>query len=254
MSIESARLILDDAQSGALNMAVDQALLQTADLTESVTLRLYQWDQPTLSLGYFQKHLDRQGHSPSLSCPLVRRYSGGGAILHHHEVTYSLAIPSKNQWAKKNSELYAIVHRVIIGILKQSGIEARLYGDLPESEKHVVEGHKPFLCFQRRTDGDIVFEEEKICGSAQRRQKNALIQHGSFLLDRSIHAPELPGINDLIESPVVEIQSFQSKFIERLSIDLGLQFGEGNLTDGERKYASELLSTKFESENWNQRK
>src|SRR6185295_18138238 len=87
------RLLIDPPGGGAWNMAVDEALLETAATTGQATLRFYQWQEPTLSLGYFQSVADRQQHAASLDCPVVRRASGGGAILPDRELTYSVALP-----------------------------------------------------------------------------------------------------------------------------------------------------------------
>ena len=120
--METARVIFDLPQSGARNMATDQALLHTADEVGLITLRLYRWSSPTVSLGYFQTYASREEHEPSRNCELVRRYSGGGAIVHHHELTYSLSVPSRNRWSKQNSELYDLVHQEIIGLLQEQVI------------------------------------------------------------------------------------------------------------------------------------
>ena len=86
------RLLHDPPAAGAWNMAVDEALLETAADSGVATLRFYQWNEPTLSLGYFQAATDRDQHPASRDCPLVRRASGGGAILHDRELTYSMAM------------------------------------------------------------------------------------------------------------------------------------------------------------------
>jgi len=118
MSVTPARVIFDSAGDGAWNMAVDQALLMSAEQDGMVTLRLYAWAQPTLSLGYFQKHADRQLHTASATCPLVRRRSGGGAILHDQELTYSLAIPSSHRWSNQNSETSRL-NKVMIVMMRR---------------------------------------------------------------------------------------------------------------------------------------
>ncbi len=87
--MQQCRLIVDPPQAGAWNMAVDEALLESAVAGGLPVFRLYQWSEPTLSLGYFQAVADRQQHPASHGCPLVRRRSGGGAILHAHELTYA---------------------------------------------------------------------------------------------------------------------------------------------------------------------
>src|SRR5437868_3979467 len=98
MPVTALRLIIDSPGDGAWNMAVDEALLETAANTNQATLRLYQWRQPTLSLGYFQLAADRAQHAASAACLLIRRPSGGGAILHDRELTYSIALPRSKAW------------------------------------------------------------------------------------------------------------------------------------------------------------
>src|SRR5688500_2618026 len=106
----NVRLINDPPAPGAWNMAVDEALLESAAERGIATLRLYRWSEPTLSLGYFQAAGDRIQHPASLGCPMVRRASGGGAIIHDSELTYSLAIPQPDVRAHAATDLYEAVH------------------------------------------------------------------------------------------------------------------------------------------------
>ena len=86
--------IIDLATGSApWNMAVDQALLESVDKTQVPVIRFYQWESPALSLGYFQKMADRELHPASRDADCVRRATGGGAILHDRELTYSVALP-----------------------------------------------------------------------------------------------------------------------------------------------------------------
>ena len=123
----SARLIIDDPLPGSWNMALDQALLESADQRSAITLRFYRWSEPTLSLGYFQKFNDRETHAASLDCPVVRRSSGGGAIVHDHELTYSICVPESNRWSKSSDQLYDLVHHQVIQVLGQRGITAHSF-------------------------------------------------------------------------------------------------------------------------------
>ena len=118
------RLLLDPPASGALNMAIDEALLAAAATSGQSTLRFYRWAEPTLSLGYFQPYADRWGHAASSESAAVRRSSGGGAILHDIELTYSIAVPNSHPLAHDCLGLYRAVHASLIAALAQWGVGA----------------------------------------------------------------------------------------------------------------------------------
>src|SRR3954469_25809962 len=113
------RLLFDPPAPGAWNMGVDEALLETAADCGEGTLRFYQWSEPTLSLGYFQSAEDRRQHAASRSCPLIRRASGGGAILHDRELTYSIALPQPIARSPDSSLLYELCHIALIEALDE---------------------------------------------------------------------------------------------------------------------------------------
>ena len=259
MSATEARVVFDSPASGPYNMAVDQALLMSAEQDGIVTLRLYGWAEPTLSLGYFQKYTDRQLHSASLKCPVVRRRSGGGAILHDHELTYSLSIPSSNRWSDQNAELYDLVHRVVIQLLARDGIESQLYKEVaPESESSIANpaaiiDPNAFLCFQRRSDGDLVTGGFKVLGSAQRRLKHSLLQHGSLLFGQSKFASELPGLFELAGKQI-KMDGFSTRFCEMLGEALGFDFTPAGLTASEIALAAELEAGTFGAKDWTQKR
>ena len=187
------RLFIDPPAPGSWNMALDETLLESAADRGESSLRFYRWSRPTLSLGYFQPYDDRLRHEPSRNCSAVRRPSGGGAILHDREITYSLAVPPGNRLAAKHLTLYETVHAALIRALAGFAVDAQLSPGRPGNS-----GEKePFLCFQRRCAGDVLLSDVKIAGSAQRRRRGAVLQHGSVLLARSAAAPELPGIAEL---------------------------------------------------------
>jgi lipoyl(octanoyl) transferase len=188
----SCRFFVHGPADGAWNMAVDEALLESAAADGVATLRFYEWSAPTLSLGYFQPAADRREHLASLACPFVRRASGGGAILHDRELTYSLAVPTTHRWAADPERLYLATHEAIASALEMLGIACQL-------RRGAVPGRafQPFLCFQRRAIGDLLLGDVKIAGSAQRRHRGAVLQHGSVLLRASRFATELPGLAEL---------------------------------------------------------
>ena len=231
-------------------MAVDQALMETADQTARSTLRLYAWHPATLSLGYFQNYADRQGHTESLACNCVRRSTGGGAILHHHELTYSLCLPSENRWSKKNTELYNLVHQATIDTLKNWRIKAELFRATTDP---IAEQHKAFLCFERRTGGDVILDSYKIGGSAQRRTKHALLQHGSILLSQSIHAPQLPGITDLASQPI-KLDDFRQAWIDTVQQKIQLEISLSALSEQEIASAKSIETNRFSTHQWNRKR
>ena len=268
------RLIIDPPASGAHNMAVDEALLIDAAENGTATLRFYSWNEPTLSLGYFQRYADRQQHAASSTCAVVRRQTGGGAILHDHELTYSLALPASHPLTKQNEKLYRIVHEVFVEILSQPN---RLSGDVHPLQirgqgSKVQPGNEPFLCFQRQSPGDVVFvgasvsesdvnlsqipafpHAVKILGSAQRRYRGALLQHGSLLLERSPAAPELAGWHNLADSTVA-IKAVIATAASQLSQALSLQLHEAKLPPELESIATQITNNKYGSPAWTKRR
>ncbi len=245
-------LIEPEPHSGAWNMAVDEALLEAARRHNFSAVRFYRWNEPTLSLGYFQKI--QPDNLPEELKPLarVRRLSGGGAILHHLEWTYSCVLPPEHPWAAEPVSLYEHVHRQVIKLLAELQISADLRGSAAADP-----GNKTFLCFGRQDPRDIVFGRHKIVGSAQRRRRGAVLQHGSLLLERSPFAPEFPGLLDLAETPVAVpelIQNLATRIGQVLSNPLGetaVEFHpQSKLPDEIAGAARELERDKYQTRAW----
>lgn len=215
---------VDIARSGETNMAIDRELLEAAERQQCAWVRLYRWAEPTLSLGRFQATIDRSVHLPSAQLPKVLRASGGGAIVHHHEWTYSLAVPVGRNQVGAAPQLYDLVHDALVAGLRDLGWDAAKWkAAQPEAacstdsqvsasarpreasascgSVSAASGQAQFLCFSRRSCGDIVCNGFKVVGSAQRRLGSSVLQHGSILYDRSEFAPELPGLAQLPRSP-----------------------------------------------------
>jgi lipoyl(octanoyl) transferase len=184
-----ARFLLDSALPGPANMARDEALLQACrDGGASPVLRFYAWSPATISLGYFQDYAEYERLPPPAgTMAVVRRTTGGGAILHDLELTYSIVLPSDHHLVKGRPEqLYALAHRAIIAAI---GHDVRMLGcDNSACDSSSQRG--PFFCFARRHGLDVVVAGgngpggfSKIAGSAQRRTATAILQHGSIMLD-----------------------------------------------------------------------
>jgi len=226
-------------------MAVDEALLHFAASRGQATLRFYAWQQATLSLGYFQSAEERNLHEASRSCPLVRRSSGGGAILHDRELTYSLAMPNQPTAAAAR-RLYELIHGSLIEVLAEFGAGTALYRDRKTCSTAQKLDTEPFLCFQRRTCFDVIAGESKVAGSAQRRRGRAVLQHGSILLAASPLAPELLG---LAETTDVELSfdELAAAWAGRISAALGLSGETAAFTEAEQQMASEIARERFSS-------
>jgi lipoate-protein ligase A len=213
-------------------------------------LRFYSWSEPTLSLGYFQNHKDRQNHEASRECPLVRRASGGGAIMHDRELTYSFVAPVTHRFAANVELIYDLFHETLIAsIAELTGSAAEL---CVPSDK-VARADEPFLCFQRRAKGDVLIDGNKVCGSAQRRRKNSVLQHGSVLLDQSPFAPELPGIVQLTGKSVTS-DELVHRWLSHLSIQLNIPSKYAQLEEQEKKHALEIEGAKFGNAGWTERR
>lgn len=237
-------LIVDPPADGDWNMAVDEILLEAAE--EGIAaVRFYSWREPTLSLGYFQAHRQRAEHAASHTCPMVRRTSGGGAIMHDRELTYCVALPAFHPLARHPDRLYDAAHQSLAKALALRGIDAQVRSRVDSSPPAT----EPFLCFQRRTAGDLLVGDFKVAGSAQRRRRGAVLQHGSILLGRSAFAPELPGIEELTGRTIAPDhlqQGWQGLLAERL----GVKWLDQRPADQESGAARILAKKRFANDEW----
>jgi lipoate-protein ligase A len=241
-------LLIHGPSPGAWNMAVDEALLDAAGEERIVTLRFYEWIEPTLSLGYFQPVSERKQHPPSLECPFVRRSSGGGAILHDRELTYSFAMPVERHSAADVTRLSFSLHEALAAALAELGVASRLcQGAGPRCE------FQPFLCFQRRAVGDLLVADGKVGGSAQRRRQGAILQHGSVLLASSAFAPELPGLVELT-GRAISAGLLAEVFREAVGDRFKLKWTSPGETAPIDPRVETLLADKFASATWNLRR
>ncbi len=243
-ALGQCRLLRDSPGGGAWNMAVDEVLLERAAAEQIASWRFYAWQEPTLSLGYFQSYGDRRQHTASGSCPVVRRLTGGGAILHDAELTYSVALPAGHPLAARRQVLYRTVHAALVEALGELGVAAALC-------QGAARQPEPLLCFQRRAAGDVLVEGLKIAGSAQRRLRRAVLQHGSLLLRRSPAAPELPGLEDLAGRGLAD--TLAGRWLDRLTGCLAASWAADQLRPDERDRAGRLAAGRYASDSWTQR-
>lgn len=162
--------VCDDSEprSAALNMAVDEALLETA---VSPTLRFYRWRGLALSFGYFGSYADVADQRDDRE--IVRRWTGGGVVPHGDDLTYSVIIPSSHPFfARSSLAIYSDLHDAMRRALKANGIDATLANSvLPKVSEN---------CFANAVRADVISEGRKIAGAAHRRSRAGLLHQGSI--------------------------------------------------------------------------
>ena len=227
---ETWRLLLTwDAPPG-FNMALDEALLLSAD--PRPVLRLYTWAPEALSLGYFQRHdevVAALARGPGELPPLVRRLTGGGAIHHARELTFSIAAPAAHAlYRGPLAESYARVHAALAKALARHGAPAvprgagALASDAPGSP----------MCFHGSTALDLAWGGRKGVGSAQRRSGGRVLHHGSIKL----------GTTPLEGSIATVADASPQELGRTLVLALGERFGLA--FEGEAPRPEELLAAR----------
>jgi lipoate-protein ligase A len=174
------RVIIDGPAAGRLNMEKDSALAEALDRGEiPPTLRLYSWNPPALSIGYHQSASDFDTEKlRAAGIDLVRRPTGGRAILHWHELTYAIVLPLSSGAPRA---LYERVHEALLAGIGSLGIAAVLGGS-DEGLRAAYENPGGVACFSRSVRSEIQAGGKKLAGSAQRKTGRVVLQHGSFLL------------------------------------------------------------------------
>jgi lipoyl(octanoyl) transferase len=185
MPRQTWRLIVTPPAAGAENMALDEALMDRARETGEWVLRVYSWNAPTISLGRNQSAHGRYdlARVRELGLGVVRRPTGGRAILHDREITYSVTAPVGD--AGDLRESYDRINRLLLSALRSLGVAATVASP---SARSASPGMAP--CFDEPASGELTLEGRKLAGSAQWRSEGALLQHGSILVadDQSLLA------------------------------------------------------------------
>lgn len=263
------RLIIDPAGNGAWNMAMDEAILEfVAGKIQIPTLRLYAWKPFCLSLGHAQTSKDVD--MPALTSKgwsLVRRPTGGKAILHADEITYSITAPIDEPRVKGTViESYQRLSRAFLSALRFLGIQANAR---PKEPSYTEKPINP-ICFETPSDFEITSNGKKIIGSAQARRIKGVLQHGSIPLNGDI-------------SRIVEVLTFSSPeerlmkrdflkeractlfdvkkqevswnmaaeaIIKGFSEELDINFVQEKVNQSELEKANDLVSSKYGNDSW----
>lgn len=173
-------------------MAMDEALMARARRTGETVLRVYDWPRPVLSLGRNQRArgLYDAGRLATEGIGVVRRPTGGRALLHHREVTYSVTAPVSSD--EGLGVMYGRINRLLARALESLGVPVAV---ADPATRAASPGPAP--CFAEPSAGELVLTGRKLVGSAQWRDDGALLQHGSILLD-----DDQSGIPSLMCEPV----------------------------------------------------
>lgn len=223
-------------------MALDEALLRAPD--PRPTLRTYTWDPFTLSLGYFQV-VDRR-RVEDLVAPgfgLVRRSTGGGAIFHARELTFSVVCPvGDSRLPAKTLDAYEVVHGALIRALSRLGVPARFRGDsAPLSESESPE--EDFFCFYKSISFDLVSGGRKLVGSAQRRTGRGFLMHGSIPVAENHLTPKAAAAG-------VRPEEVEEALAAEMAAVAGSPLVPSEPTRIEADLAGELARTRFGCEAW----
>ena len=263
------RLIQTPPAPGAWNMAVDEAILEAAGSAAVLpTLRLYAWDPPCLSLGYAQPINDAD--LPSLhqrGWQLVRRPTGGRAILHTDELTYSVCGPAHNPiLAGSVLDSYRRLSAALLAALHRLGIPAETHPTTPDHGKGPV-------CFEVPSNYEITTSGRKLIGSAQARRKEGVLQHGSLPLygdlgrivqalvfsDEAARQTAAQKLHSRaatlqeVSGRIIPWEEIAQAFIAAFEQALNLRLTPSNLTPGELARVEELAARKYADRNWTER-
>lgn len=256
----------DQAADGPTNMAADEVLAAEARRRLQPLVRLYRWDSPTVSLGAFQPIAEARSLGIVPGPGMVRRPSGGGAIVHGTDITYAVAVPAGHAWSRSPEVLYRAVHRPLVAELVSRGVDARLHeDDTPPSRGNAA----AFFCFSRRSPGDVVVAtgsagdppvDAKVLGGAQRRLSGVVIQHGSLLLHANVGVPPAwrhPGIGDvglaIADDGVALASAWMNRFAAALPGDPAWEAGPF-LADRGRRTEADAAVVRYRETRWCERR
>jgi lipoate-protein ligase A len=251
-------------------MAIDEAMFRVAQGRKMPpTLRLYGWERPAVSLGYFQdikKEVDIEA-CRHRQIPIVRRPTGGKAVLHEGDMTYAVVAGERNSLFPTDIlGTYRIISGCIAQGLASLGIEADMAAD-----SRVLEGDSlKASCFSSPSRYELLVRNRKICGSAQVRSRGVFLQHGSILMDFDPfktcevllpHSKDGEGQAALLKQSVtsileqagssVDIQAVCRMVTAGFEKTLGIELAEGVLSPEERALKARLLTCKYMNAGWN---
>ena len=213
---ETWDFLLSPAAGAAWNMALDEALLHTAAKRGRPLLRVYAWEKPSVSFGYFLKFPAPLAERHDV----VRRLTGGGVVYHVEDTTYTVVVPPAHAlYAMKTADAYCALHKAVAAAFESRPMLHEAMLQSPQGQ---------YECFQRPVRGDVVLDGRKLAGGAQRRTKSGLLHQGSIAA--KIHDDDL-----------------QEAFCKTLAVE----FHPCQLSASELALAERLVREKYATDRWN---
>jgi len=215
------------AHSAAMNMAIDEALLEHATVP---SIRFYRWHSPALSFGYFGKFAHVVCYAGQRD--LVRRWTGGGIVFHGDDLTYSIVIPANdNAFSESSMAIYEKVHRVLCDAVganeKRRAVVAGGGNPGAADAIRIAFSAGGYNCFANPVRADVIVDGRKIAGAAQRRTRRGLLQQGS-----------IQGID------------LENGLSERFAVELSNNCQPQSLPKAVRCRAREIAAQKYGAEAW----
>jgi len=259
--VKKWRWIDSDYADGATHMAIDRMMLENEALLKLPTMRVYRWWPHCISLGYHQSR-----ERIDLACcredgiDVVQRPTGGRAVLHAEEVTYSVIIPREDDLHSKSiGEIYHLINMGLVRGIRKLNVPAELKKRSLDFRAH----YKTALavsCFSAAAKYEILLNGKKLVGSAQRQLHEGVLQHGSLLLGdahlklpkylKNVRGDEAEMMKRAIREKTISISGFMNNTVdygevvdaikEGMKEELSLEFEEGTLTDEEIERAGQL--------------
>ncbi|MFW5997034.1 MAG: lipoate--protein ligase family protein [Lentisphaeria bacterium] len=215
-----------------LNMALDETLIIFAAQQEKPIVRFYSWDRPAVSIGYIQKY----SAGKRADWPIVRRPTGGGIVLHDHDFTYTVAIPAGHYLNQTDRIIsYGAVNNAVATGLSKLNMPAEL------SDAHIPSSvaRDSMVCFSHPTKYDILLNNTKIAGSAQRRTRRGILHQGSIHFNGPLPCPR---------------EKLAEKLTDGFAEYLGVEAHLYNPPSEIFSEAHELVKTKYGLDDWNKKR
>jgi len=248
-------------------MALDEALLESvAKGASPPVLRFYRWQPATVSLGYAQSVAADIDLSVCRQAGLdvVRRSTGGRAVLHDEEVTYAVIAPTDGPFGTSVLDCYRVISEVLQQTLQRFGLPAQLVPGRPRGGQ--MNAAKA-VCFSAPSQFELVVDGRKVAGSAQKRHGQAFLQHGSIPIEMDLDllarvlkteanmetAGSLDNVGWLNKwaDPRLTVADVEQQMINVFASHLGVQWSVGNPTADEMALAEKLCTEKYARASWN---